>query len=407
MPRKWLCLLLVICLSSGLTSGCWDRAEVEEIAFVVALGLDKGEKAPYSVTAAIAIPQKMAGGDKGGEGDPIMLTTVEAPTIAGGLAIINSYVSRRVSLLQTKALFMGEELAKESGMEGIDELVRFRQARRTIYYLVTEGKAAKFLGEMKTEMEKDPHRFIEQLTYAHRYTGMIPRESQIQTFVSSANTGYASPITYYVALKEEKEEQEEKRAAGFYAGSLPRKGGPNIEMVGGAAFRRRKLVGLLSGDEMRLVSMLRDEFRSGHFSFPDPKDPDRYISAEMHRGRPLVMSVDLTGDRPLFRGLVTLEAELLSIQSLTDYTEPALQPVLEGEMAAALEQAIRELFTKSQAWRSDLFGLGRHLVKRFPTVEAWDRFNWVETYPEAKIDIQVNLKLRRFGLQLSPPQTER
>jgi len=412
MRLRGLLACLLALLAAFPLAGCWDRSELEEEAFVLAIGVDKGKESLYTVTFAIAHPGKMAGGGKGGGGGgedkPLMLTSVEAPTVAGAISMADTYLSRQVSLRHTKALFIGEELARTSGMFTMDEFVRFRQARRTIFYIVTKGKAVDFLKGMEPQLEKDPQRFIEQMTYNVRYTGMIPSASQIQHFVTQVNTGYTSPITYYAALKEEGEEKSAKGTSlsesGYEAGEIPRSGGPNIELLGGAAFRGEKMVGVLNGEDMRMVLMLQDKFRRGLFSIQDPKRSDLFVSMEVHQGRPLRVDVDLSGPQPRIHATVTLEGELLSVQSDTDYTEPELQAQLEHATVGAIEARMITLIRKTQEWNTDVIGFGQAMVQKFPTVAAWEDYRWPERYQNAEIKADVRFTLRRFGKQLSPPR---
>lgn len=420
--KRAVALVLAVWLALPL-AGCWDRAELEEIAFVLAVGLDKGKENTYSVTFAIALPAKM-GGDKGGGGGgdkdekPYMLTTVEAPSVTGAMAMADSYLSRRLSLMHTKALFMGEELARVSGLHAMDEFGRFREARRTVVFVVTEGKAKEFLDGMKPQLEKDPNKFITELTDHYRDTGLIPAGSQVQHFVTRVNTGYIQPITYYAALKKEDEEEEMEQDGGqskegqgsdedgkhsFISGELPREGGPNIEMVGGAAFRRDQLVGILTGDEMRMVLLLQDKFESAVFSFKDPRRPELFVSAELHRGRGTQIDVQVSGERPRIRGVITLEGEILAMQSGVDYTEPELQLVLEEAIAKELSQNAAKLVQKTQSWETDVIGFGRQAVKHFATVDDWHAYDWLSKYPKAEVEIAVRTTLRRFGQRLSPP----
>lgn len=410
--KRGLALLCLLLLTASALAGCWDKAELEELAWVLAVGVDQGKESQYAVTAMIALPDKLAGGkDGGGGGKPYLLTTVEAPTVAGAMAMIDGFLSRRTSLQHLKVLFMGEDLAKISGMHTMDEFVRFRQTRRAVMYVVTRGEAAKFLSAMETKIEKNPQRFFEQITNNYRATGLTPGAGQIQSFVTTVNTGYMSPITYYAAIKEEGEEKEGKESSstkaesGFASGELPRKGGPNVELVGAAAFKGERMVGVLTGDEMRMVLLLQDQFRQGYFSVPDPIRENLFISLLLRRGRPLRVTVDLTsGATPRINALATLEGELVSIQSNKDYTEPDLQARLEAEVAGNLEKHIRDLVEKTQKWEADVAGFGEHVVRRFPTVDSWERYDWPGKYKNAEIKVSVRVTLRRFGVQLSPPE---
>lgn len=398
--------LIMLLLLPALT-GCWDRRELEEYAFVLAIGVDRGEVSPYSVTFMIARPEKMAGGEKGGGGEekPYLLTTVDAPTVPAAINMVNSTMNRRVSLLHTKTLLMGESLARESGMQTMDEFARYREARRSIAYIVTKGKASDFLNEMDPKIEKDPHKFLAELGATGLYTGMLPLRSQISTFVAQAHTGYVSPVTYYAALKEEDggERTGEKKDSGFVAGELPTKGGPNLEMIGGAAFRREQMAGVLNGEEVRMILMLQDQFRRGYFSIRDPLAPDQFLSLDLERSRPTVILVERLGERPRIRARVRLEGEVMAIQSKIDYTDPARQPELERALQSELTRMMRDTIAKTQRWDSDVAGFGRAVVRHFPTIDAWEEYDWPGRYSDAEVIPEVEVTLRRFGLQLSPP----
>lgn len=408
MRRKWLALLLLTLLVLPTVTGCWNKTEIEEGSYALAIGIDKGEEFPYSITVLLAKPGAIAGKEgAGGEEEATVLSTVEAPSLAGAISMLNGFTGRLVNLLHVKALFVHEDLAREGDLDFLDELVRFRQSRQTIFFIVTREKAADFLDQIKPEQTKNPMRYIEELTYNYRRNAMLPAESQLNAFVSRLDVAYAQPLSYYAAVVDEDEEgggnsRSIEAEAGFKAGELPRKGGSNVEMIGAAAFRRQRMVGVLSGDETRHMLLLQDQFRQALTAFKDPKRPEKYISVQLGRSRPFRFQADLSGPRPRLRGLVSLEAEILGIQSGIDYSEPEMQGVLEQSIARQVQEPIQRLIKKTQKWESDVVGFGRHLVSQFPTVDAWEQYNWPEKYPEAEIDIQVVVSLRRFGLTLTP-----
>lgn len=409
--RHWVTVLLI----AALLTGCWDRSELEENAFVLMLGVDRGENSHYSVTMAMALPEPLVGED-GGNGSPLLLTTIEAPTLVGAMGLLDGLYNRRVSLLHTTVILLSEELARESGLHTMDELSRFRQSRQTIYYLVTKGSAADFLRAMEPGMERNPQRYLEQIAHNARFTGLIPRESQIHTYLTEVNTGYRQPIVYYAALVESAQEggtagesagdgqQRGRGESGFESGQLPRQGGPNIEMIGAAAFRGERMVGVLTGDEVRLLLMMRDQFVRGLFTVPDPRAPDQFVSLDLRRGRPYRVQVDLSGDRPRVNGLITLEGDLLGIQSHVDYTEPELELELQEAISKHFQEHIVTLMDKTQEWGADVAGIGAHAVRQFPTVADWEAYAWAQRYEQAAIDIEVRVTLRRYGTTLSPPQ---
>ncbi|MFZ5827711.1 MAG: Ger(x)C family spore germination protein [Bacillota bacterium] len=408
MRRRPLTRMLLALLVIPLLSGCWNKMEIEEGAYALAIGIDRGEELPYSVTVQIAKPGAIAGQEGGGgEEKPAVLSTVEAPSLSSALSMLNGFTGRMVNLHHVRAVFVHEELAREDGLNFLDELVRFRQSRQTMFFIVTREKASEFLEEIDAKLAKNPMRYIEELAYNYRRNAMMPAEGQLNAIISRLDVAYAEPLSYYAALVDEEEKRESESVsaqaeAGFKAGELPRKGGSNVEMIGAAAFRQQRMVGVLTGDEVRHLLILQDQFRQAFVSVHDPKMPERYISVQLSRSRPFQFHADLSGPRPRLYGLVSLEAEILGVQSGIDYSEPELQALLETSIARQVREPIDRLIEKTQRWEADVVGFGRHLVSQFPTVDAWEQYRWPEKYPDAEFNITIDVRLRRFGLTLSP-----
>lgn len=55
--------IFIICLLPFLITGCYDRKELDDLAYAIALGIDKGEEENLNITYQIAIPLKISGTD--------------------------------------------------------------------------------------------------------------------------------------------------------------------------------------------------------------------------------------------------------------------------------------------------------------------------------------------------------
>lgn len=80
--NKIIAILLIFSLCLGLT-GCYDKKEVDDLAYVLALGIDKGKTNTLKVTLQYAVPSKLGGGGGGlgsgaGGSQASSIITVEA-----------------------------------------------------------------------------------------------------------------------------------------------------------------------------------------------------------------------------------------------------------------------------------------------------------------------------------------
>jgi spore germination protein KC len=417
MPRS-AARLLLFALSLLLLAGCWNRRELEENAFVLALGIDRGERMEYAVTAAIAIPALIAGKEiqpaGGGEKQPLVVTTVEAATVAIGLQMLDQLVDRRLTLRHTKVLFVGEETARANLLLPMRELIRFWEARRTMFLVVTKGKAAAFLEKMDVRLERDPHRYVEQLATAFQYTGFLPAAAHLHDVVKKLQLHRGEPLAYYAAIREQEEEEDWTRTArpgdiefggAYVSGEIPRKGGPNIDMMGAAVIKGSRMIGLLTGQQTRWTLIFQNRFRRGMFTVPDPLEPDRYVTLDVRTARSPRFDIRVENGRVRADILFRMEGEVIALGGATDYTLPDRQLLLERKAAQTMKAQVERLVAKAQQeLEADVFFLGDHVARLFPTVQSWEGFRWVERFPDATINVDVELTLRRFGTEQAPPR---
>ncbi|OFW78123.1 MAG: hypothetical protein A2201_05075 [Alicyclobacillus sp. RIFOXYA1_FULL_53_8] len=62
MQQRRRVVVLVLALSLVLTTGCWDRTELNELAIVLASGSDWSEDGQYELSDQIAIPAQLSSG---------------------------------------------------------------------------------------------------------------------------------------------------------------------------------------------------------------------------------------------------------------------------------------------------------------------------------------------------------
>lgn len=419
-----------------ITGGCWGRTEVDDLALVMAIGLDKGENNTVYVTLQIAVPRAVASGGAEGGGpsaggggtDANLITTMRGRSILGLVDMANTYIDRRLSFVHSKVLIVGEDLAKQGLAPYVSELVRFHEIRRTMFLVVAKGTAWEFLTENKPVLEKNPAKNLELLTLAGRKAGLIP-PSQINRFLVEMQSLAEEPLVILAGINrqqqsgEEQSEGEEKAKASesnstsrlhipidtsdiyYVAGKSPSIGGNPVELLGAAIFRGDKMVGEITGEEVRHVLYLRGTFKQGITVVRDPDADDRFISADLRLARPTQIRIAKDGNRFEIKVNVTLEGGLVGSQGNEDYTNPKVLQAVAKQLAREIEKGCIDIIRKAQTeFSSDIFSFGnkaRHLAM---TWQEWQDFNWKDKFPNADVTVTVKVELRRTGLLFGSPQ---
>lgn len=115
--------ILVTALCCVLLNGCWDRTEINDLAIVLATGVDyKDDK--VELTAQIFIPRKGGGGDStSGGGSPsgvTLIRTAEGRTIAESLNRLQRKVARNMFWGHCEVIVLSEAAGKHGIREYID-----------------------------------------------------------------------------------------------------------------------------------------------------------------------------------------------------------------------------------------------------------------------------------------------
>lgn len=427
---KKLFLLILIFMLCCFLSSCYDRAEIDDQAFVIAFGLDKGKTNFLRMTFQIAVPSAFGqegGGSSGESGEgkekhpkSVTITTIESPTVYSGFNIVNTYVSKQLNLSHTKVLIISSELAKENMGMYINAIHRGREFRNTMYICVCDGSAEEYLKNVNFVLDISPSKFYEETFASHRYTSFTANTQLIQ-FISRAKSKSINPVAILVGVdrieklddysKENTNYKEKGRenyfGGDFAAGNIPKEYKNKTSAMGLAVFDGAKMVGMMDGAETRYYLMLTGEYDYSYVTVPDPVVENKFVLLNVKQSRKPRHNVVMEGDTPKISVKIMLEADILSIQSGINYEDPEKVEELETASEEFFKKDIVRLLEKTtKVFKSDIFGFGKSMKWKFLTQKEWDEFSWHDKYPNAQFDIEVDLKIRRPGLILRTAQFE-
>ena len=403
-----------------LASGCWDRRELDDQAFVLTIGIDKGPQNQLLVTFRIAIPSKAGLGPGGGTSGPgsvakqaSLLTTIAAPTIPAAMALASGYIDRDLNLMHTKTVLFGETYAKDGIAPVLNLLTRYRELRRNIFLGVTKGYAYEFLAANEPDLEKSFAKWWEGVKMMESSQAIHPG-TQLNEFLNDLESDSRAGIMMYLAVNKQAKNKDAKNlkippdfakgTLSVKAGDIPRIGGDPSEIVGTAVFKGDKFDDVLNLVETRSLLMLSGDMKKALYSIPDPEKKNNYIAVEIKQGSPPKIKVTITGDQILIKEALSLEGDLLDIQSGINYAAYFnKQTELNRSVEAVIKQRAESMLNRLQSRGIDIVGYSDYAKRNFWTEQDWKYFNWVKKYPTAKIVLDVNFNLRRTGMQGKQP----
>ncbi|WP_174735189.1 Ger(x)C family spore germination protein [Mesobacillus harenae] len=413
MKKRWRKIKLLLVSVTLLLAGCWDQRELEERAYVIAIGLEKAgdkeeDKGQVKVTYLIANPEVGTQASGGASDEPPQETlTIPASDFINSRNIANVVIGKEISYDLLRTILVSEELARDQHfLRLIYNANKDREVKRSTQLIISKESASEYFKNNKPTLETRPHKFYELMLQRGIETGLIPN-SEIRSFFRITEAD-ASLFTAAYTSSEQKPDYE-NRDDEFIAGELPVSGEINkTQFIGSAVFKEGQMIGKLTGEETRLTGLLRLEQDVTDIltTLPDPGDGKYRISVRINKYKKNKVDMDLKSFPPKINVVVPMRIEVLSDPSLTNYGGSEKQRnKLRNFFTKKFEEKFNGLVQKSQdEFKGDLFGWSIYARKKFKTIKEYNDFNWMESFPKAEIDIKADISFGEFGRQPRVPK---
>jgi spore germination protein KC len=400
-----------ICFLSCLLTGCWDRVELEEQAYVIAIGVDVGKIHDYLVTFEIANP-KIGARDVGSEGNkpPTEVITIDAPDVLSLRDTANASVSRRISLSHAKVIIVSEKLAKtDKFSKMILPIMRDRDIRRNVDLMICREDASEFIRTNNPKLESRNHKFYELMANRWKETALVPVSNLNRFYARTVGRGGLFIASY--ASAREPSTGTKGYEDNYKAGQISKEGGNPTQIIGSAVIKDGLMIGTLTGEETRFSLNLRpvSKVSSMMTTFPDPLSEEERIVARLTRRRNHKVRMDLNGDYPKMDIDIYMNVEILAIPSFIDYVEDLdKQKILKLSIEEYLNKGAKSLIKKTQReFKADPFLWSTYARKQFLTSQEYAAYGWMDKYPRAKINVSHHVNIIDFGIQNRPPKIEK
>ncbi|HEY2494581.1 MAG TPA: Ger(x)C family spore germination protein [Paenibacillus sp.] len=382
MRKMWIVTgMLLVC--PIFVSGCWDRKEINDIAFVVGTAVDK-EGAEYRTSVQIALPSELggAGGKGAGEGKGWYLESKLGKTV--GLANLEDQRgnSRTLNYSHRRSLLIGEDMAREGIASMMDASMRIPQNRLLSMVAVTEGPAYNVLNS-DAPMEQFPIEMVREL------------------IVNNTK----KPITIKDLLNDLLSEGIDPVLPIFKVGdSVPPKVGKpqkNIEIDGLAVFKGDRMVGTLKKDMATVTTIAMNQNKNLEMKIPAPKGTGILLVGFSEND--VKMTPNIQGDNVKMTIHIHMRGRVT--ENASNYSPS--EDIAMNELGQVTEEQITQDLTKAlaiiqQQYHADILGFGQSIHHKKP--KEWKRLKdrWDDLYPLVKVEIKADVLIETEGQVLEP-----
>ena len=452
--RATLAGLLCLTLLLPALAGCEKQKEPNDLYYVIMLGVDKGEQRDYHFTFQLARQDNLAGsgsatlnsgsggggsggggGSDGGSGGAggggggqqgekpqlsASIFSVEADDIWSAVQLAEGFTSRTINLGQLQMLLLGEELCEE-GVEPITRmLLQHDDVPRKCPLLMSRGPALEFMAENKIALESHVGRQLRSLLESTAKTGYVVRSS-LHSFVSEMWEPGKQPALGVVAISKKDDDygevpQDPNRTMEYMAGELPKIGGGNVEIMGGAIFKDAKLVDIFDGTDARYLNILKNFSMSAIISLDiDNPKGTRPLVLELVYNDALKIAADsgskekiktvpanrwgereVTSPMPQMTWKIKLKIDIEKVNLSTTKPNSSVREkeVMEDLIASVMKENFERVLYRLQELGSDCVGLTGTTKNQFATWQDWANADLDKLFREGKIELEVEVRDR-------------
>lgn len=372
MRRLILLLLLPLQLLLG---GCWDRIEINDLAIIALVGVDKVEEG-VRLSVRVVVPGRSSpggGGEAGGgKGHASVVYSATGSSIPEAAKRIQVRTSRWLFWGHARVIVFGEEMARAGIAPVLDFWTRHRQPREITQVAIAEGTALEFLS-YEPSMER-------LLSEALRELLNIQLQSRVTVseFVHSLRSPGHQP------------------SAPMVTGEPGLRGGTDVLVTGTALFRGDRMVGRLNRQETEGLLWLENRMRDGTLTveLPDGGTVSVGISDAQARIEPRFVDQHLQ-----MQVALSITAEVQEIAVPVDLDKPATVRKVEATAAALVRsRTMAALRRIQQDAKTDAAGFG-NVVRRYAQ-RQWEldlKRRWDEVFPEVPVAVTVAVQVQQAG----------
>lgn len=378
---------VLACLVLVLPAGCWDRREINDIAFVLGSAFDLEDEG-YRASIQIVLPSQLgqSGGSSGGGGGTsgsksYMLMSQVDKTIRMANFEEQLSVSRSLYFAHRRVILIGERAGREGLRPFVDLLGRIPQNRLTSFMITTESAAHPYLRQ-DVDIEYFPSEVIREL--AVNYMAKPTTVKDVITRMLDEGIDVSMPAVRFVDM--ENDVQSSKKI---------------VKMDGLALYRDFKLVRIVYDKEAACLMMAMNTAKQPEFAIDAPEGDGKIIFRIVNLSTQ-VKPVVHGRDDIRFKLTITGRATIAENTSTYTISKTDAAQVTESKLNASIREEVMTALQGAQRDKTDPVGFGRTLSHEQPAV--WEALGdrWGDLYPRCKIDVNVRIRLGNTGTLVEP-----
>lgn len=386
--NKFFILILIIVFISTF-SASYNSLNLDNLAFAVAIGIDKSTSNKLKITFEFLAPSPSA--ESGAKTTPV-LNSVECSSITNGINIMNAYLGKKVNLAHCKLIIFSEELAKDGISDEVYSLINEVQIRPSANIVISKSNTKYYIENSEPSLESLIPRYYDIFPNTSEYTGYTCNAT-IGDFFNALVCNSCSPYAILGGINNPVNNSTQSQTAddsSIKSNESTITGNRISQNIGLAVFKDDKLAGELNAIETICFLNIRKEVDTFLVSIPNPEDTTSKIDIYLSPNGTHNIDVSFVNGAPYIKLKLKLNGKIYSMSKNSQYLNNDVLNSISNSCNNYLENEFSKyLYKTSTVFQSDVNGFGVYALSEFNTSSEFNDYDWLNNYKNSNFDVDI------------------
>ncbi len=359
--KRLLYLPIIICI---LFSSCTSMHEVDDYAYMIALGVDTNNEGKllltYSFANSLSIGGSSGSGENGESSSDSSLLNISllADDVFEGIDMLNKSLSKSVEMSHLKLIVFSKEIAKSGLKDYLNDFMLDMSVRPRIIMAISDVPPKDYLDNLKMSFEVNPEKYLNDIFKDN--TSSLVTKCTMNEFYNNINSSNIVPLVT-VNTKEEK--------------SL---------ISGMCVFKKDRLKEIYTDTDIVCHKVLNGKLKTTNYTITQNNST---ISYELNQDTPPKIKVITNDNGPYINITIPIDCKIKSHSANDLIPDKALENDLETKLRQYLHKSSKTLNT-------DIEHFEKYAKRSFLTLNDFDEYRWSEKYKNATFNIVIDAKIQ-------------
>ena len=348
-------ILIIIVISTSLLTSCYDSVDIDDMAYVLSIGMDEESADNILFTFQIAVPLNISGGVETGfaeseESVSVHNISIIAKDLFSAIEIANNHLAKEINISHCKIVLLSERITSKVFREVVSTINNYDEFRPDTLIALCEINVQEYLNSISSPFEKNPSRY---------YDAFFKKNFSSQDFYTEINQ-FEKNIVQVIPLLSENPTDSKSVILNDYNN-----------------------IAILSEEETIAYKILSGKFSKGNITIPELN-----TAIMLQQNTSPKIFVNTTEQKPIYK-------IKLSFHIKPPHTESAASKT-KNETEKYIKQICFNFLNKtSKVLGIDTLGLIDISKPQFLTINSFENYNWSKKIKTAEFDVTVNCDLKK------------